>query len=75
MSSARISYESFATTAPTARAALLTMGKTADESGLDIASVTDREGRGVTAGHLRLRLQTIGHVEGYWLDTGILLGS
>jgi hypothetical protein len=53
----------------------LTGEKYIDESGLDIATVTDREGRGVTAGHLRLRLQTIGHVEGYWLDTGILLGS
>ena len=53
----------------------LTGEKYADQSGLDIHSVTDREGRGVTASHLRLRLQTIGQVEGYWLDTGILLGN
>lgn len=45
-----------------------------DQSGLVIDNVTDREGRGAP-GALRLRLQTIGHAEGYWLDTGILLGS
>lgn len=35
MSGPRISYDSFAKTAPAAQAALLAMGKTADESGLD----------------------------------------
>ena len=35
MSNVRIAYDSFAKTAPAAQAALLAMGKTADESGLD----------------------------------------
>jgi len=39
MSSVRIAYETFEKTAPAAKAALLTMGKTADESGLDKALI------------------------------------
>lgn len=35
MSSVRIAYETFQKTAPSAQAALLAMGKTADEAGLD----------------------------------------
>jgi AhpD family alkylhydroperoxidase len=35
MSNVRIAYDSFAKTAPAAQAALLAMGRTADESGLD----------------------------------------
>ena len=35
MSNVRIAYETFQKTAPAAQAALLAMGKTADESGLD----------------------------------------
>ena len=35
MSNVRIAYDSFAKTAPAAQAALIAMGKTADESGLD----------------------------------------
>jgi AhpD family alkylhydroperoxidase len=35
MSAPRISYDSFAKTAPAAQAALLTMGKSADEAGFD----------------------------------------
>src|SRR5215218_7900514 len=39
MSHVRIAYDSFAKTAPAAQAALLAMGKTADDSGLDKAIV------------------------------------
>jgi len=39
MSTVRIAYETFQKTAPAAQAALLAMGKTADESGIDKAIV------------------------------------
>jgi hypothetical protein len=42
---------------------------------LAIASVTDREGRTQSTQRLRLRLQTLDQPQGYWLDTGILLGA
>jgi hypothetical protein len=42
---------------------------------LAIASVIDREGRSQSTQRLRLRLQTIDQPQGYWLDTGILLGA
>jgi hypothetical protein len=42
---------------------------------LAIAGITDREGRTVPTMNLRLRLQTISNEQGYWLDTGILLGN
>lgn len=38
-----------------------------------IERVLDHDGRTVRSGDLRLRLQTIDHQDGYWLDTGILL--
>ena len=38
-----------------------------------IARVEDREGTMVSPGGLRLRLQTIDNLTGYWLDTGVLL--
>lgn len=46
-----------------------------DNPNLTIKDVKDRDGRSVAATKLRLRLQTISHQQGYWLDTGILLGS
>lgn len=42
---------------------------------LKIATIRDRDDRAVPNEALRLRLQTISHQQGYWLDTGILLGS
>jgi hypothetical protein len=36
---------------------------------------TERPGPPVSRSSLRLRLQTIGNEQGYWLDTGILLGN
>lgn len=46
-----------------------------DNPELTIKRVEDREGRPVAKDRLRLRLQTISQQQGYWLDTGILLGS
>ncbi|OUL98853.1 virulence factor SrfB [Variovorax sp. JS1663] len=46
-----------------------------DNPELKIKRVEDREGRTVPPARLRLRLQTIGQQQGYWLDTGILLGG
>lgn len=46
-----------------------------DNPNLEIMGVKDREDRTVPKDKLRLRLQTISHQQGYWLDTGILLGS
>lgn len=46
-----------------------------DNPDLGIRRVEDREGRTVPPARMRLRLQTIGQQQGYWLDTGILLGS
>lgn len=46
-----------------------------DNPELSIRRIEDRDGRGVPKDRLRLRLQTINHSQGYWLDTGILLGS
>jgi hypothetical protein len=42
---------------------------------LAIKAVTDRTGATIPTRHLRLRLQTISNEQGYWLDTGILLGN
>lgn len=46
-----------------------------DNPSLGIYRIENREGRTVSPSRLRLRLQTISHHQGYWLDTGILLGS
>lgn len=46
-----------------------------DNPNLEIKSIKDREGRTVPPARMRLRLQTISSQQGYWLDTGILLGS
>lgn len=46
-----------------------------DNPDLAIYRVQDREGRTVSPGKMRLRLQTISHSQGYWLDTGILIES
>jgi hypothetical protein len=46
-----------------------------DNPNLIIKSIKDREGRTVPQSRLRLRLQTIGSQQGYWLDTGILIGG
>lgn len=46
-----------------------------DNPNLIIKGIKDREGRTVPPARMRLRLQTISHQQGYWLDTGILLGS
>jgi hypothetical protein len=40
---------------------------------LVIDDVRDRSEGRVPKSNLRLRLQTIDHQQGYWLDTGILL--
>lgn len=42
---------------------------------LDIREVLDSNGTPVNRNLLRLRLQTLDKPRGYWLDTGILLGS
>ena len=44
-----------------------------DNPNLEIYRVQDREGRTVPPSRMRLRLQTISHSQGYWLDTGILI--
>ncbi len=46
-----------------------------DNPGLAIDSIEDKHGRNVPRNRLRLRLQTLGQSQGYWLDTGILIGS
>jgi len=46
-----------------------------DNPGLVIYRAEDRGGRTVPPSRLRLRLQTLSQPQGYWLDTGILLGS
>ncbi|KQP11873.1 virulence factor SrfB [Pseudorhodoferax sp. Leaf267] len=46
-----------------------------DNPNLRIKRVEDREGRPVAKDRMRLRLQTLSQQQGYWLDTGILLGS
>ena len=46
-----------------------------DNPNLVIKAVFDRGGTPVSPPKLRLRLQTLGSPQGYWLDTGILLGS
>ena len=38
-----------------------------------IDRIEDNEGRAVGTNQLRLRLQTLDHQDGYWLDTGILV--
>lgn len=53
----------------------LTGEKTVDRSGLTIDRIENREGKSIPRDTLRLRLQTLNHSQGYWLDTGILLGS
>jgi hypothetical protein len=45
-----------------------------DNPNLRIKEAMDRENRSV-APRLVLRLQTLDQPQGYWLDTGILLGS
>ena len=40
-----------------------------------IDRIEDTDGRTIGANQLRLRLQTIDHQDGYWLDTGILLNQ
>ena len=40
--------------------------------GFAIDRIEDREGRRVNNSKLRLRLQTVSHQQGYWLDTGVL---
>jgi len=46
-----------------------------DNPNLEIGTIRDRQDRNVPKDKLRLRLQTISSQQGYWLDTGILLGS
>ncbi|MEJ8849960.1 virulence factor SrfB [Variovorax rhizosphaerae] len=46
-----------------------------DNPELKIRRVEDRDGRSVATNRLRLRLQTIGQQQGYWLDTGIVQGD
>jgi hypothetical protein len=47
-----------------------------DNPEFEIKSIaTDRAGPTVGKTSLRLRLQTISNDQGYWLDTGILLGN
>jgi hypothetical protein len=46
-----------------------------DNPNLAIKNVSDREGRGVAPARLRLSLRTLDQQQGYWLDTGILLGT
>jgi hypothetical protein len=46
-----------------------------DNPNLIVKAVFDRGGTPVSPPRLRLRLQTLGSPQGYWLDTGILLGS
>ena len=46
-----------------------------DNPDLEIRSIQDRSGRTVPNARLRIRLQTLDQPQGYWLDTGILLGS
>lgn len=45
-----------------------------ESPGLMIKSAKDIKGTGQMSG-LKMRLQTLAHPQGYWLDTGILLGS
>ena len=63
-----------------ARAGKKTVNKRTGEEYMDnpelkIKRIEDREGRTVPPSRLRLRLQTIGQQQGYWLDTGILWGG
>ena len=47
-----------------------------DNPNLEIKSITPREGGPpVPRDRLRLTLRTLDQQQGYWLDTGILLGS
>jgi hypothetical protein len=46
-----------------------------DNPNLIIKSIKDRQDRTVPIDRLRMRLQTLSSHQGYWLDTGILLGS
>ncbi|MEP7299990.1 MAG: virulence factor SrfB [Caldimonas sp.] len=40
--------------------------------GFAIDRIEDRDGRRIANTKLRLRLQTVSHQQGYWLDTGVL---
>jgi hypothetical protein len=43
--------------------------------GLKVSRVEDREGRSLATNQIRMWLQTIDNHDGYWLDTGVLLGD
>ncbi len=45
-----------------------------DEGIFTIESITDRQGNDVNARDLTVSLQTLELAEGYWLDTGIVMG-
>jgi len=49
--------------------------KSGAADGFEIDRIEDSEGRTVPPNLLRLRLQTIDEAQGYWLDTGIILGQ
>lgn len=53
----------------------LTREEYMDNPELKIRRIQDVTGSTVPPHRLRLRLQTIGQQQGYWLDTGVLLGS
>ncbi len=46
--------------------------RNAPPEGFAIDRIEDRDGRRVPNDRLRLRLQTVGQQQGYWLDTGVL---
>ena len=46
--------------------------RNAPPDGFAIDRIEDRDGRRVPNDRLRLRLQTVGQQQGYWLDTGVL---
>jgi hypothetical protein len=43
--------------------------------GLKVSRVEDRDGRSLATNQIRMWLQTIDNHDGYWLDTGVLLGD
>jgi hypothetical protein len=40
-----------------------------------VSRVEDRDGRSLATNQIRMWLQTIDNHDGYWLDTGVLLGD
>jgi hypothetical protein len=42
--------------------------------GFEIDRIEDVDTRTIPRDRLRLRLQTIGEAQGYWLDTGVIMG-